>query len=149
MIKSILIGFFTPPAHYLALLSYSEELFTFVPFCSTSPDGSWTFMFHRISTTLPAPRLSRGATFEPVKETAQPDGQGAQSHPDNSQIISGCCDQAHPEKKSLETTQTSQRVPQGTNQEARQSKQEATEWVTFSKHCEYDVGSCLNHCWNK
>ena len=80
-------------------------------------------MFHRISTTLPAPRLSRGATFEPVKETAQPDGQGAQSHPDNSQIISSCCDRAHPEKEFGDYPNQ----PQGTNQEARWSNQGAKE----------------------
>ena len=148
MIKSILIGSFTPPTHFLALLSYSEELFTFAPFCSTSPDGSWTFVFHRISTTLTALRLSQGATFEPVKETTQPDGQGARSHPANSQIISGCCDRAHPDEE-FGDYRTCLQVPQGMDQEARRSKQGATEWVTFSSHCEYDVGSCLYYCWNK
>ena len=71
---------------------------TFVLNYFTSHDGSWTFMFNRNSTILPAHRLWRGGTFEPV-ETAQLDGHGAQFYPAHSQIISGCCDRAHPDEE--------------------------------------------------
>ena len=122
MIKSILIGFFTHPDHYLALLSYSEELFTIVPFvrpipmvlerlCSTGYQGLYQPLdYHEELRSNLWRRLLNFTAWEP-----NPIQQIVRLY------LAAMTERS--QTKSSEITLTCQRVPQGTRRPDGVSKE--------------------------